>query len=36
MFIVLAKEYPFGTFMRLLFHMAGTALRPDARGFISH
>ncbi len=36
MFVILAKEYPFGTFMRLLLRMAGTTLRPDARGLISY
>ncbi|GEM_PF-2444942 len=36
MFVVLAKERLSGSFMRLLFQMAGNTIRPDARAFISN
>ncbi len=36
MFIVLAKDRLSGTFIRLLFQMAGNTIRPDARAFISN
>ncbi len=36
MFIVLAKDQSSGSFIRLLFRMAGSTIRPDTQGFISN